>query len=237
MATLSRSVLKAVSKTMLTAVQKPRSERTLWPTLLCLAMLILASAGSVSAQLAGVRVALVNGPFGVECFEPLPEEFTAEVVASVFYSTILGYGTAWLGDSSGYGANAPAIDWGDGSTTPPLFPTGIPFDTTSTPPGAPGPVRVYRASFSHVYTSPDFATIRVASNAQVFSAGYAFTGDTATVQTPTYSVFGGTRMILTNTTGFAVAIPACEEIDTVSDIGLMLLALALAAAGMVLIRR
>ena len=194
-------------------------------------------AAPASAQLAGVRVTLVGGPPSLGCFEPDPEEITVDAVATVFYGAGLAYPTAWLGDSSGFGANAPAIDWGDGSTVPPLFPTGIPFDTTSTPPGAPGPVRAYRGSFSHTYTSLDPALIRVASNAQNFLTGYAFTGNSATVQTPTYSVFGGTRMILTNSTEFVVAIPICEEIDTVSDIGLMLLALAIGAAGLALLRR
>ena len=194
-------------------------------------------ASPAAAQLAGVRVTITNGPFGLNCFEPEPEEITVDVDATIFYDVGLAYATAWLGDSSGFGANAPAIDWGDGSTVPPLYPTGIPFDTTSTPPGAPGPVRAYRGSFSHIYTSIASTVIRVASHAQNFSTGYAFTGNTATVQTPTYSVFGGTRMILTNTTPFMVAIPVCEEIDTVSNVGLLLLALALAVAGMILLRR
>ncbi len=208
-----------------------------WKRAVLVAVTLALGVSPVSAQLAGVRVAFVDGPPVFGCFEPFPEEVPVDVVATVFYGLGLTYASAWLGDSTGLGPNAPALDWGDGSTLPPLIPTGIPFDTVSTPPGAPGPVRAYRGSFSHTFTSLDPSFIRVASSGRNFSTDYAFTGNSVTVQTPSYSIFGGTRMILTNSTEFAVAIPACEGIDTVSDIGLLLLALALGAVGLALLRR
>ncbi len=181
--------------------------------------------------IAGVRA--TTEPLG--CNDDLSQ---IDLTATVFYTTGVAFSSAFLGVTSGYGQIAPAVDWGDGSTVPPQWPggSGIPFDTISTPPGAPGPMRVYRAQFSHVYASFPSGGITVNSH---FSGGISpalvFTGNIETAPTPTYSIFGGIRTFLVNTT--SIAIPACEEIDTVSDSGLLALALALAAAGMFLLRR
>ncbi|MEM7352860.1 MAG: hypothetical protein AAF657_18840 [Acidobacteriota bacterium] len=202
-------------------------------------ILMLGLVSSASAQLAGVRVTptVASTPTDVCGGVYPPPTFTVDASATVFYSTGIGFSSAWLGDTSGFGANAPAIDWGDGSTLPPLYPSGLPFDTTSTPPGAPGPMRAYRASFSHTYSLVPSPVITVYSHNLLFASGYAFTGNTVTVQTPTYSVFGGTRMLLTNTAQVLTPAVATCEIDTVSDTGFLLLALAMAAAGLVMLRR
>lgn len=182
-----------------------------------------------AAQLAGIKVTITDLEYG-----PGNESVAADITATVFYDTGLPFGTAWMGYSS-FGLTIPAVDWGDGAVVPPAYPTGIPFDTTSTPPGAPGPVRAYRGAFSHTYASPGPFTIKVYSSEIVFSPGYAFTGYTATFHTGFYSIFGGVISVLTHRT----EIPgiAAVEIPTVSDAGLLTLAAALAAAGVFLLRR
>ncbi|MEM7354433.1 MAG: hypothetical protein AAF657_26740 [Acidobacteriota bacterium] len=182
-----------------------------------------------AAQLAGVKVTLANLDYG-----PGNATVDADITATVFYSTGVGFATAWMGYST-LNLTIPAVDWGDGAVVPPAYPTGIPFDTTSTPPGAPGPVRAYRGAFSHSYASPGPFTIKVYSSEVLFAPGYAFTGHTATFQTGFYSIFGGVISALTNRTeipGIAVA-----EIPALSDGGLLALAAVLAAAGVLLLRR
>ncbi len=204
----------------------------------CLVGLVLSFclASPAAAQLAGVSIQITNVDQGSAPCGSFPSTVNVTAVATVFYGGTAAFTSAWLGESSVFGTVAPAIDWGDGSVVPPLYPTGMPFDTTSTPPGAPGPVRAYRASFSHTYTEVPPPTIRVFSNDYVFSPGYAFTGNTMTAQTPNYSMSGGVVTLLTNTAHVPIAIPACE-IDTVSNVGLLILALILAVAGMSLLRR
>ncbi|MEM7351683.1 MAG: hypothetical protein AAF657_12880 [Acidobacteriota bacterium] len=190
------------------------------------------AAGSASAQgLAGIKLTPTNVDTAT---------LDVDVDLTVFYTTGIGFSTAWVGDTSGFGTIANAIEWGDGAVVPPIYPTGLPFSTTSTPTGAPGPVRAYRGAFSHTYPATGIYTATVASHNLLFTTAFpgVFTGQTATFQTPTYSVFGGTRMVLTNTTEIVLenATPTIE-IDTVSDLGLLLLALTIGAAGLFLLKR
>lgn len=207
-----------------------RSTQLTLKLLFAIAMATFLIAGSASAQLAGVAVTPTNVDVGT---------LTADVDLTVWYGGTVAFSTAWVGDTTGFGTIANALEWGDGSVIPPIYPTGLPFIATTTPPGAPGPVRAYRGSFSHVYPAEGVYTATIASHGLVFQTGYGFTGNTQTFQTPTYSVFGGTRMVLTNTAEINLVPPTTPtiEIDTVSDLGLLLLALAIGAAGLFLIKR
>lgn len=208
-----------------------RSKQLSLKLLFAIGMASLLIAGSASAQLAGIAVT----PTSVD-----PETLDVDATLTVWYGFGTYYTTAWVGDTSGYGPVANALEWGDGANIPPYYPAGIPFDTTSTPPNAPGAVRAYRAAVSHTYPAEGIYTATIASHAGQFATGCCFTGNTATFQTPTYSIFGGTRMVLTNTAEIDLS-PApmtpTIEIDTVSDLGLLLLALAIGAAGMFLMKR
>ncbi len=202
--------------------------------LLALAIATFLVAGSASAQLAGIAVT----PTNIDT-----DTLDVDVDITVWYAAANTFTTAWVGATSGYGTVANALEWGDGAVIPPIYGngSGFPFATTSTPPNAPGPVRAFRGSFSHTYPAEGVYTATVASHQYIFSTGYGFTGNTATFQTPTYSVYGVTRMVLTNTAEIDLApmVPRTPtiEIDTVSDIGLLLLALAIGAAGMFLLKR
>ena len=204
---------------------RARSTRLNSQVLFIIAMTLILIAGSASAQpLAGISVTTDNVD---------NDTLTVDITATVFYSTGFPFGTAWLGDAIGGGATqyANAVEWGDGSFVAPYYPAGIAFDTTSTPPGAPGAVRAFRMAFSHAYADIDTYTITVNSHASYLVTGYPFTGNTVT------SV-GGRQIITANTT-LMVGAPPTPTIDitTVSDMGLLLLALAIGMAGLFLLRR
>ncbi|MCP3963558.1 MAG: hypothetical protein GY719_37455 [bacterium] len=195
-------------------------------------MLLLA--GSASAQwISGVKVTLDDVD---------QDALTVDMTASVFYTTGVTFATAFLGVDSGFGTIAPAVDWGDGSTIAPYWPggSGIPFDQISTPPGAPGPMRAYRMAFSHAYgVAGDY---NISANSHFtggISPGIVFTGFTTTAPTPTYSIFSGVQTFLVNSVVAPVGTLTTPtvEIDTVSDVGLLILALGLGIAGFFLLRR
>jgi len=195
--------------------------------------LVLVLAGPASAQwIAGAKVTVDNVDTGT---------LAVDVTGSIFYSTGVGFSTAFMGVSSGFGTIAPAIDFGDGSALPPYWPggSGIPFDVTSTPPGAPGPVRAYRMGFSHNYGVEDVYTITVNSH---FTGGISpalvFTGTTTTAPTPSYATFGGVQTFVQNSAEVDLApfVPP-YEIPTASEVGLLALALLLGTAGIFFLRR
>lgn len=140
-----------------------------------------------------------------------------------------------MGYSVGFGALVPAVDWGDGSSVPPYYPTGIPFDGTSTPINAPGPVRAYRMAFSHTYTSPGPFRITAYSNDVIVSPGYEFTGRVVRVPTTFYSIFGAYQTFVTNTARIPGIVPT--DIPMVSGSGLLVLAAVMAGCGVFLLRR
>ena len=205
-----------------------RPERRLSVLFVMAAMLLFA--GSASAQwIAGVTATVDNVDDGT---------LTLDITGSVFYTTGVAFGTAFVGVESPGGVAAPALDWGDGSTVAPYWPggAGIPFDTISTPPGAPGPMRAYRMAFSHVYGDVGLYTVTINSH---FTGGISpaivFTGNTTTIPVPG----GGSQAHLTNTIQVQVGSVATPtiDIDTVSDVGLLILALGLGIAGFFLLRR
>ena len=195
--------------------------------------LALIFAGPASAQwIAGAKVTVDNVDTGA---------LSVDITGSIFYSTGVGFSTAFMGVDSGYGTIAPAVDFGDGSSLPPYWPggSGIPFDATSTPPGAPGPVRAYRMAFSHNYGAPALYTIAVNSH---FTGGISpalvFTGNTTTAPTPSYATFGGIQTFVQGTAevDLAPVVPP-TDIPTASEIGLLALALLLGTAGVFFLRR
>ncbi|MEM1179619.1 MAG: hypothetical protein AAGM22_14820 [Acidobacteriota bacterium] len=197
------------------------------------ALLITAPASAQSNWIAGSKVTLDNVDI---------DTLTVDITGSIFYSTGVAFSTAFMGADSGYGEIAPAVDWGDGSSLPPYFPAGngIPFDTTSTPPGAPGPVRAYRMAFSHTYAAEADYTVTVNSHfTGGFSPGQVFTGTVTTAPTPSYATFGGVQSFVRNTTVASLAAPAPPviEIPTASEVGLLALALLLGTAGVFFLRR
>ncbi|MDA8016367.1 MAG: IPTL-CTERM sorting domain-containing protein [Thermoanaerobaculia bacterium] len=204
------------------------------PHILCVLGLAMIFAGPVSAQwIAGASLTVDNVDPGL---------LQVDVTGSIFYTTGVTFGTAFVGVDSGFGQIAPAISWGDGSSIAPYWPTGngIPFDQVSTPPGAPGPVRAYRMAFSHTYGAAGNYDVRINSH---FTGGISpaivFTGTTTTAQTPTYSVYGYVQTFLRNTAAVNLGggTGSLEDIPTMSEIGMLALALMLGLTGMFLLRR
>lgn len=195
--------------------------------------LALLLAGPASAQwIAGAKVTVDNID---------TDAMSVDITGSIFYDTGVGFSTAFVGVTSGYGTIAPAIDFGDGSSLPPYWPggSGIPFDTTSTPPGAPGPLRAYRMGFSHTYGAADVYTITINSHfTGGISPGLVFTGTTTTAPTPSYATFGGIVTFVQNSEDVDLAPDILvTEIPTASEVGLLALALLLGTAGVFFLRR
>ncbi len=178
--------------------------------------------------LSGIRIAATTIDSGT---------LMADVDLTIWYGGTIGFSTAWVGDTTGFGTIAPAIDWGDGSSLPPIYPTGIAFSTTSTPPGATLPQRAYRASFSHTYPAlGDYVATAYSSGLIFQTSTPAFTGNTVTLQTPTYSVFGGTRMLLSNTAEIGFVVNPLE-VPTSSTFGLMAMIVGMVGGAVFLLRR
>lgn len=171
---------------------------------------------------------------------------TLDLDVTVFYNATVTNTTAWLGGFY-YG-----IFWGDGAAEPPHcappcggYSPGLPFASTTTPPGASVPVKAYRQGFSHTYGTPGVYDVTVTSAAfggtptfpilftgyPIFSpAGYASVALAANNVNIGVG-FGGDLGSGGGTASGAI------PIDTVSDIGLLLLALALGVTGVFLLRR
>lgn len=200
--------------------------------LVLLGLLALVS-GPASAQwIAGASLTVDNVDTGM---------LTADLTGTIFYSTGVGFSTAFVGVDSGFGTIAPAIDFGDGSSLPPYWPggSGIPFDQTSTPPGAPGPVRAYRMGFSHAYPAAASYTATINSHfTGGISPGLVFTGTTTTAPTPSYATFSGVQTFVRNTAAVVFGGgDSIEDIPTVNDVGLLALALLLGLTGLLVLRR
>lgn len=151
------------------------------------------------------------------------------------------FSTAWIGVASpvGYFPLFPAIDWGDGSTVPwaGYSPgVGIPVAAYNTTVDG-SPAHVYVGSFSHTYGSEMDFTVTVNSiNGVGTTAGQAppiITGSLVGSVTPTFS---NTYYFLRNTLEVQFGGPA-TDIPTASNLGLMLLALILAASAVVMLKR
>lgn len=152
------------------------------------------------------------------------------------------FSTAWIGVASTFGGFPliPAVDFGDSSTIP--FAgngavTGIPVSAYGTTVNGT-PAHVYAGSFVHSYAAEGTYTITVNSaNGLGTTAGQAppqITGSLVGETTPT---LGLTYYFLRNTAMVVLGTSAPIEIDTVSDLGLLLLALVLAGAAAMMLKR
>lgn len=135
-------------------------------------------------------------------------------------------------------ANFPAISWGDGDRQ----------SFTSIPAVSAGPPGVYQGSFSHNYGSPGQKTIFVSTNESVGYAtssndnGPITTGNPGARHTFISYSFGASSFYIYNITNTAQATVEFVYSDwvnvpTASEFGLGLLAVALAGAGLFLLRR
>ncbi len=154
------------------------------------------------------------------------------------------FSTAWIGVASTFGGYPliPAISWGDGATVPfaGYGPTnGMPVSAYNTTVNG-SPAHVYAGSFSHTYADETNYTVTVNSvNGVGTTAGQAptiLTGSLVGSATPT---LGNTYYFVRNSTVVPLGqlASATIEIDTVSDLGLLLLALVLAASAVVMLKR
>ena len=196
------------------------------------ALLTIGGAPPTSADhIAGLRATLVD-----------QTDTTVDIDVTAYADASYPFTTLWLGVATYfYSPVLPAVDWGDGSTIPFAGSgsyTGIPIIATSTNIGGSN-VHVYRGSFSHTYASTTPTTITVATNygpGTPASTGYnVLTGNYATVAVPTY--FGAYSYVYTFLTNTLQVFTPTTEIPTTSVHGLLLLALALAGAGLWLLRR
>lgn len=140
-----------------------------------LAMLAILAPLAASAQISGIRITQ-TGNTGL----------MINVDVTAFWTTGTTTTQAYLGT---YYNQVPAIDWGDGATTPRYGygpSTGIPLVATSTVVNGI-PARAYRGSFSHTYGS---------------GGNYTMTANTncCPVTTPTYTLVTGTIQSTTITT-------------------------------------
>ena len=155
------------------------------------------------------------------------------------------FGTAWIGVAStiGFFPLFPAVDWGDGATVPwagyGAAGTGIPISAYNTTVNGV-PAHVYVGSFSHTYGAEVDYTVTVNSvNGVGTTAGQAPTIATGSLVGSVTPTFGDTYYFVRNTTTVPLAPSASAtiEIDTVSDLGLLILALVLAASAVVMLKR
>ena len=228
-----------------------KSRGLLRETIRCMAIISLLTVSIASAQSARDAAQSPDGGGWITGVKATVtnidnDTLTLDMTGTVWYTTGVTFGTAFVGVETAGGPIVPAVDWGDGSTVPPYWPggSGIPFVGTSTPPGAAGPLRAYQMAFSHVYASEGDYTITINSH---FTGGLDVSAFTGNVQSAATS--GGSQSFLSNqnvntpnggsatfVTVGAQASPTIA-IDTVSDIGLLLLGLALGLAGLFLLRR
>ncbi len=172
-------------------------------------------------------------------------EVTVNVTELYVTNAAWTFNTAWIGVASTFGGFPliPAISWGDGSTVPwaGYGPSaGIPISAYNTTLNG-SPVHLYVGSFSHTYATRDKYTVTVNSiNGVGTTAGQApplITGSLVSSVTPT---LGNTYYFVRNTTVAPLVISVASdstEIATVSDLGLLILALVLAASALVTLRR
>ncbi|MEO1086104.1 MAG: hypothetical protein AAFY88_17835, partial [Acidobacteriota bacterium] len=140
-------------------------------------LLALIPVTAEASHIAGIRI-MQTGNTGLEI----------NVDVTGFYTTGSTETTMYLGT---YYNQVPAINWGDGSTTPRYGygpSTGIPLVSTSTVVNGI-PVRAYRGSFSHTFGSPGTYNITAQTRC-------------CPLTTPTYTLATGTIVTTTvSTTG------------------------------------
>ncbi len=208
------------------------SKSLLKATLLLAVVLVLAPLAAEASHITGIRIT----PTGVAGLQ-------VNVDVTAFYSTGSTETTAYLGT---YYNQVPAIDWGDGNTTPRYgygSSTGIPLVATSTVVNGI-PARAYRGSFMHTYTAPGNYTI-AANTACCPLTTPTYTLVSGTILTTTFTTSTPFSTMATVTTSFvqntlAVAVGELSnalDIPTASNVGLVLLAGLLMIAAFYVLRR
>jgi hypothetical protein len=206
-----------------------------------------ASAGKTGGSSHRPEGGLFDQIFGVRISNVVADPNTFDVTFDVteFASSTYPYTTIYLGPFTpfyGY-VLAPAVDFGDGSTVPPLtYPNGMPSVGTSTldtANGGTGVFRVFRGSFSHTYAGP--GTYEVRANSACCAADPANTvvdgGVLTTIYTYNFPPYTFTYRFFYDVAEIEFGGPSVLEIPTMSTVGLMALGLALLGAGFVALRR
>jgi len=142
----------------------------------------------------------------------------------------------------------PAIDWGDGMI---VANTALPkTDYSSSTPTSGRPISFFAGQFMHTYAAPGVYTIRVfGTNVYANSTEESYTitsGNTFSTSTPGIAFNSGTSTdtsfasglvpIGITDTAMATVSPILSEIPTASTVGLLLLGLALAGGGLLVLR-
>lgn len=191
---------------------------------------ILLSALLLSAAFVALAMPAVAQPVaGIQVTVTAEDAMTFDVDADVTAYVTLSYpfSTLWLGFNTTGGGQVPAVEWGDGSFVSPYgyggF-TGIPVTNTSTVVSGQT-VQIYRGSFSHTYADATPQTITANS----------FPSPNLPLITGTSTTYNGIPFV-TNTAAVFTPVDGLP-IPTTSDLGMVVLALLLAGAAVVLLRR
>ena len=205
---------------------------------LMLVVLAFAVAPAYGQFVAGVRV-IENSFDGTNLDIDFVEYYTSGWPA---------FSTAFVGgsDATSIGFYVPAIDWGDGNVEPPVTTnnpgTGLPITATSTTVGGT-PVHIFRGNFTHTYAAPPAGPVVVAGRAGYTGSGYNIVPSNATqlvagnVVSTMGTIGGQTIFIATDNLSFAGPVTPVIEVPTASETGLLALALLLAGAAFVVLRR
>lgn len=202
-------------------------------SIVALAAFLVAPSASFANHVAGVKATVTNVDVN---------SLQVDLDVTEYYDGFaLPYATAYIGSSGSIYTYLPAISWGDGGVlSPQAYPNGIPIVATSvTIQGFPGTYHIYRGSFSHVYANEGNYQVTVAS---VCCAGYTGSNVTITGNPLITSSYKSPYVNnITNTVTVDFANQGPEEsilaIPTLSKTSLLLLAGALAFAGLLLLRR
>ncbi|MEM8934664.1 MAG: hypothetical protein AAGE94_25945, partial [Acidobacteriota bacterium] len=157
-----------------------------------------------ASHISGMRVTQTGGT-----------DLQVDVDVTAFYTTGSTASEAYLGT---YYNAVPAIDWGDGATTPRYGygpSTGLPLVATSTVVNGI-PARAYRGSFSHTYgASGDYTISANTRCCPLTTPTYTLvTGTIVTTTVSTVGVFGPTTFttsFVQNTSAVALAAPAFSK--------------------------
>ncbi len=209
---------------------------------LMLVVLAFVVAPASGQFVAGVRV-IENSFDGTNLDIDFVEYYTGSWPVSYY-----AWPTAFIGGSNAtsIGFYVPAIDWGDGNAEPPVTTnnpgTGLPLTATTTTVGGVA-VRGYRGNFTHTYAAPPAGPVVVAGRAGITSGGIQPPPSNASqlvagnLATTMGTIGGQTIFIATDNLSFAGPVTPIIEVPTASETGLLALALLLAGAAFVVLRR
>ena len=208
------------------------------------ALVLVLPMSSFASHVAGVKATVTNAD---------PNTLQVDLDLTEYYDgSSTPWSTAYIGYSAVYPTfYRPAIDWGDGSyLSPQSYPNGIPIVATSTPiSGFPGTYHIYRGSFSHTYGAQGNYNITVSSTCcgGFTSSNVTITGNPVIVTLTqgvdqgrgpgTYYVLNFTNQAQANLVDAGGGEESILAIPTLSATSLLMLAGALAFAGLLLLRR